>query len=235
MIPRLLAVVAAAASLILMSADAIAACKSVVKPQTDGSYFVTDDCQPAAKARPNPPQPAEKSAANQERFIRAVIEAREVYRKAPHDLAAGAARVIRKQQICAALGSASVRNWEGTIYDLSSNSDGKGVLTITIGPHVWIKTWNNSLSDIGDNTLLSPSSPVYAAALSLRKGQKVRFSGSFIPNDTDCVREGSLTQNGSMTDPEFIMRFTELGPADTPISESSRSSLPEPRSAPVSR
>jgi hypothetical protein len=106
----------------------------------------------------------------------------------------------------------AVRDWEGTIYNLSSNNDGRGVLAITIGPRVYVKTWNNAVSDYSDGTMLSPSSLIYNTAVKMRSGQKVRFSGSFFSGDKDCVREASLTQSGSMTDPEFIMRFTDLAP-----------------------
>jgi hypothetical protein len=73
-----------------------------------------------------------------------------------------------------------------------------------------LRTTNNDLSDILDHTLLDPSSNVFRQALSLSKGQRILFSGSFLPSETDCVQEISLTQEGSMTDPEFLFHFTDV-------------------------
>jgi hypothetical protein len=52
-----------------------------------------------------------------------------------------------------------------------------------------------------------PSSNVFRQAVSLSKDQRIVFSGSFLPGDTDCVQETSLTQEGSMSDPEFQFLF----------------------------
>jgi hypothetical protein len=73
-----------------------------------------------------------------------------------------------------------------------------------------VKTWNNSLSDIADRTLIEPNSPVFNAMGVLRNGDWVRFSGRLIPDSTDCVREPSLTIRGTMTSPEFIFRFDDI-------------------------
>jgi len=46
--------------------------------------------------------------------------------------------------------------------------------------------------------------------VSLSRDQHILFSGSFFPSDADCVQETSLTQEGSMTDPEFLFHFTDV-------------------------
>jgi hypothetical protein len=40
----------------------------------------------------------------------------------------------------------------------------------------------------------------------------VSFSGQFFSDTTDCVKESSLTLKGSLTQPEFIFRFSAIGP-----------------------
>ena len=95
---------------------------------------------------------------------------------------------------------------------LSSNSDGKGVLSIAIAPGVRVKTYNNSFSDIGADTLLKPASSLFQRASSLSVGQKVQFSGRFIGSVEDCIREVSLTLDGSITEPEFIIKFSDVSP-----------------------
>ncbi len=112
--------------------------------------------------------------------------------------------------MCNILSSASADNWVGTIYKLSSNNDGKGVLEVQIASDVWIKTWNNSFSDISDYTLIEPESSLFSNASSLKKGQSIKFSGNFIRETSDCLREGSMSISGSMTEPEYIMRFSSI-------------------------
>jgi hypothetical protein len=44
----------------------------------------------------------------------------------------------------------------------------------------------------------------------------VRFSGKLTRDGTDGVREVSLGEKGSMTSPEFLMRFTSVEAIDAP-------------------
>ena len=81
---------------------------------------------------------------------------------------------------------------------------------MTIGSDISVKTWNNSLSDISDGTLIEPSSQLFAVASQLHKGQLVRFSGSLREDKTDCVRDSSLTLDGSISEPEFIFKFQSI-------------------------
>jgi hypothetical protein len=153
-------------------------------------------------------QPAIETA-----FVAAVSEAREHYRAAANDMAKGGARVARKAAICHSLTQLAVTNWVGKIYTLSSNSDGNGVVEIVIGPDVYVKTWNNALSDIGDHTLIPAQSPLFQVLSAMKTGDTVKFSGTFLRGDADCIKEPSLTQDGSMTEPEFLMRFSSASPA----------------------
>jgi hypothetical protein len=130
-------------------------------------------------------------------------------------MAKGAARPARAKEICAVLkGALHVINWLGTVETLSSNSDGLGVLSIQIAEGISIKTWNNAISDIEDKTLIDPESAVFKLAVTLKIGQRVTFGGQFFPSPTDCIREGSLTQKGSLTKPEFIFRFSDIAPSE---------------------
>ena len=194
------------------------------------------DVVQAPAAPPPIPDPTKDSRPiDQQRFVTAVARARDAYKAAPNEMAQGATRVLRAREICGLLASRDIIDWEGTVDTLSSNNDGRGILGITIGPRIWVTTWNNAVSDAWDKTLLDPSSAIYAAAVNLRKGQKVRFSGSLIEAEKDCVREESITMDGSMTGPEFIIRFTGL------TSDMNASSAPRPeasgpaRDAPRSR
>jgi hypothetical protein len=65
------------------------------------------------------------------------------------------------------------------ISHLSTNNDGRGILTIKIADDIEIGTWNNAVSDKFHHTLIEPDSAVYPSDLELRKGMPVIFSGEF--------------------------------------------------------
>jgi hypothetical protein len=44
----------------------------------------------------------------------------------------------------------------------------------------------------------------------MKIGDKARFSGEFFEDRDDCFKEGSLTFDGSLREPEFIFRFSDL-------------------------
>lgn len=156
------------------------------------------------------PAIAETTPPGETAFIAAIKNAYQSYNAAENDMAKGAARPARKKAICRLLPNMQAIDWVGKISKLTTNGDGKGVLVINIDDDVSVKTWNNSLSDISDHTLIDPESNLYRQAVRLRVGQIVRFSGQFIKNDTDCIREASLTMNGSMRAPEFILQFSDI-------------------------
>jgi hypothetical protein len=148
---------------------------------------------------------------DQRSFLSAIDSGRSAYRSGSNDMQRGAARPARAKAICSALGrSKEVRDWVGQVATLSSNGDGKGVFGVTIAKDVTVATWNNALSDIGDRTLIEPDSALFRKASALSKGQWVKFSGTFRPSDVDCAKESSLTLAGSMTDPDFVFRFSDV-------------------------
>ena len=147
----------------------------------------------------------------QQRLIDAVEKARQQFQAGTNDLARGSARQcvhVKYVPIYRATGLTI----GGTVSRLDTNGDGKGVLMIDIGNDVKVGTWNNALSDIADDTLIEPNSPVFMTAMNFKVGQKVRFSGTFIPADVDCIKERSLTLSGSIRSPEYIIRFQSIKP-----------------------
>ncbi|QUS54031.1 hypothetical protein [Pseudovibrio brasiliensis] len=148
--------------------------------------------------------------AEQTQFVAAVQKATESYRAAKNELAQGGTRSKRKENVCAVLSSLEVQNWVGQLEQLTSNSDGLGVISVRLADGVTVKTWNNAFSDIGDNTLIEPSSALFSKVAELDKNQRIRFSGRFFSSDLDCIKEPSISLRGSMTDPEYIMRFYNI-------------------------
>ena len=60
---------------------------------------------------------------------------------------------------------------------------------------------------------------MYHDLLKLKVGETVRFSGTFFAGDTDCFQEQSMTLGGSITDPEFLFRFSRVEPV-VPLTQS---------------
>jgi hypothetical protein len=100
--------------------------------------------------------------------------------------------------------------WIGHVSELSTTGDGKAVLGVVLPCQVdvVVKTWNNELSDVGSNTLILQSAAVYGMLSNFHKGGPIRFDGRFLPDSVNGLKEISLTEQGSMTGPEFLMRFS---------------------------
>lgn len=156
------------------------------------------------------PQPRVAMPADEIEFIRAVQQGQAAFRAAPNEMARGGTRSQRRLAICRILTGLSISGWVGQIEKLSSNSDGRGVLEISIADSIRVETWNNDLSDASDRTLIDPTSPLFAALSQMKQRDEVVFSGTFFPSGTDCVEEHSISLEGSMTDPEFMFRFQSV-------------------------
>lgn len=160
------------------------------------------------------PLAAQDLPTNQVALQAAVASAREAYEAASNDLAKGGVRPARGKAICAAVPKPEVEDWIGTVYDLTTNGDGWGVLSVEIEGEIWLSTWNNSLSDIGADSLINPSSDLFGALAQLQEGQKVKFSGKFLSDSAkgDCYSEKSMTMDGSISEPEFVFIFSKVAP-----------------------
>lgn len=158
-------------------------------------------------AGPTVAVPADESAlvAAAESFI-------DPYRKAENQLKKSAIRTDRKKALQAALPNLTVKNWIGTLAKTATTSDGKAYITVKLqgAKATAVKTWNNALSDTTAGTLIGQDSPLYKTISDMKNGQLVTFSGTFLTDDKDYLLEPSLTEAGSMTQPEFIFKFTDI-------------------------
>lgn len=192
-----------------------------VPVQLPAKVLPSSPATPPAKANQEAEQATAESAnqlpSDEQAFITVVSEAHEKYNAAPNDMAKGGVRAWRKEAICQALPSSQVADWLGTIYSLSSSSDGDGVVEIKIAPDIYVQTMNNAFSDIPYNTLIPPTSEVFKTLSRMQKGDRILFSGEFPKSDVDCVVESSLTQEGSMTEPEFLFKFSSI--SISPVSQ----------------
>ena len=110
----------------------------------------------------------------------------------------------------------SINDWVGSIRGMDTTSEGYAILTVAIDSGIELCTHNNALSDklSGSSTLIAPESNLYAVLSDMAKGQKIKFSGSFFHGDDDYYEEQSVTIQGSMTQPEFLFKFTAIGQPD---------------------
>jgi hypothetical protein len=174
--------------------------------KTDIDWYDDD----AEKGLVNFNRPASSMPPDEAEFIKIITLARGAYEEAKTEFAKGAIRPQRAKAICSALKSAQANNWIGKLVRLTTNGDGKGVLAVEVAPHVTIKTFSTQLSDIGSKTLVEPDTKLYSALGELSEGGQVKFSGFFFSKSSDWFEEASLTMNGALTSPEFIMRFVNV-------------------------
>jgi hypothetical protein len=194
----------------------------------------------------SPAEPTQINAAPtlpplESKFIDIVSAAQSQSTQTENDMQKGGVKAARDSQLCATIKTLDIDGWIGTISDINSNSDGKGVLSVEIAPNVDLKTWNNSFSDIGDQTLIEPNSTVFQIASVMHKGDLVEIGGKFYSGtDSDCLKEGSLSLNGKLQHPEFIFKFSSIAAYDpSKRSTTKNSDVPRPdvpsQSAPESK
>lgn len=149
---------------------------------------------------------------SQKSFIEVLSSFQGEYSAAPNELKKSAVRNKRRNQIRKVLnGKVRISKWVGTLQDMGTTSERKAYISIRLeGSKYEVKTWNNAVSDIMDDTLIEPESSLYKKIAELSEGDKVIFSGSFITGKDDFIREGSMTESGAMLDPEFIVKISDI-------------------------
>jgi len=180
-------------------------------PMISGRVKVSETSRRSA---PAPMKPATAVHSNQMPYAEAaVIQAAEAamkrYRSGQNDVVKGASRPARALAICRVLPNRRAVWWLGTVHEMSTNMGGEGVLSIEIAPSTTVETNNSFYPDSLEDfkTLIDPQSDLFATVSRLHQGDRVRFNGTFPPTEEDCIRESSMTLEGSMTKPAFIIRF----------------------------
>lgn len=160
---------------------------------------------------------AQEIPVDQQKFSDAIGTSRTTYDEAPNDLVKSSERKSRAKAICEIVDKGKIKDWVGTVYDLTTNGDGNGVLSIELAGEIWVSTFNNAFSDISSETLVPADSDLFKNLMVLAKGQSVTFSGEFFKSAKkyqDCLQEQSLTEAGSMSEPEFLFRFSDVKPVE---------------------
>ncbi len=173
---------------------------AIVGGDKKGGSSSSSSSSPAATASAGAPMPKAEHD-----FIAIVTKAQRGSSEAENDMARGGFLAVRSSSLKGL--SLEATDWVGEVTNVDSNSDGKGVLSIEIAHGITVTTWNNSVSDISDNTLLKPGSELFNKAARLKKGQRVVFSGTFFSDQESGFEESSLTLQGKIEEPEFVFKF----------------------------
>ena len=100
--------------------------------------------------------------------------------------------------------------WTGTISNVSSGEQGPAVLMVKLTDGVTVGTMNGSTPDSANGSLIEPASALFKTVSQLHVGERVLFSGQFLPSNADCIKETNPTEDGAMTSPSFVMKFTTI-------------------------
>ena len=143
-------------------------------------------------------------------FVSLVEKAREDLDSAETDLQESVIVRSRDKALCGLLSSQVANNWVGEIKDVGANGEGKAYLEIEIANDVRVKTWNNALSDISDNTLIPTSSKFFDRLVAMQKGDLVYWSAKFLSDSNSCLKGANLTEYFYGKDPKFIVDFKDV-------------------------
>jgi hypothetical protein len=146
----------------------------------------------------------------QKNFVAIVSNAIKAAKNVENDMQKGGILNTRGKEICELLKTLAVKDWTGWVESIDTNSDGKGVLGIKLARNINVETWNNAMSDITSKTLIEPGSELFNKAASMKKGSRVKFSGTFFKDDTHCIDGQSMGLAGKVEDPEFTFRFSTV-------------------------
>lgn len=156
---------------------------------------------------------SEAAPATQQAITDAVAQGRADPEDAETELQVANALTVRSEAMCGSVPDGAVQDRVGTVTSVDAKGEGKAVVVLGIEDDIEIASWNNALSDIGDDTLIEQGTELYDAALVLVPGDTVTFSGTLKSesdaNDT-CFFTSNLTETMSIESPDYIISFSEL-------------------------
>jgi len=120
-------------------------------------------------------------------------------------------RVYRKNDLSKIMRSSKITGWIGVV-------DGKGIAE-SGNAYVIIKLFGKDFIRIitKDHLAIPPGDPLYNTIMTLKNGDIVKFNGIFQRSQEDYIKEGSMFTFGSMSFPEYIIKFTRLERLDDKI------------------
>lgn len=116
------------------------------------------------------------------------------------DAALSGAVAEGRERLTTAVADGAIKAWHGTVAAANTDIKGLGLIKITLPCKATLIAGE-----------IAPDSKLYAAMAKLKAGDAVTFDGSFVPAPTGKrYLEISFTQNGMMTDPEFVIRLAAI-------------------------
>lgn len=149
---------------------------------------------------------ARSQTVEQNAFVAVINESADSYQSMGTELQKTNVRRERASRLCSVKPNARVVSWSGTVAQVTSKSGGEAGLVIRLSSRVKFKSANRAFS----NNMIKPNNPLYARLLSINIGQKVFFDGYLYSDSRDCFDEMSITERGSVMDPEFRFQFTDV-------------------------
>lgn len=151
----------------------------------------------------------EQQPKDQTAFATAISDAQKAYDASDFE-AQMALQPQRAAAICKALPKPEVKNWVGAVRAADKDSGGRLTVTVALPDGTLVKTWNNAMSDLDDNTLVPAGTPLAATFGKLKAGDAIRFAGTFFSDEADCYRSTRLALGQSVMEPSFLFRFTAV-------------------------
>lgn len=144
----------------------------------------------------------------QKEFVKLIDSMRTLYLKEKNELKLTNIRKQRKSELKKLFKNRKVSNWKGKITSLTTGSDQKAYVEIkvhTVNLNITVK---NSM--FGEGIL--GNTKTYNNLTELEIGDFVDFSGRFIYDyeNKDYLKELSVTEYGSMDEPEFEFVFKSI-------------------------
>lgn len=141
----------------------------------------------------------------QRRFMAIIYDYSVKYPKLENELQKSSLMTERFEQFQRLKGDPKkIKDWVGVLASMGTSSDGKAYVVILLSPKLLtVSTWNNSLSDYQDRSLIPQSSPIYGKLSLMKVGNVVKFSGRL-------KRLKNLTEEGKMVTPDFLFIFSDI-------------------------
>ena len=147
-------------------------------------------------------------AAIEAEFVSVLERSKRRYDAAPNEFQKSTVRRERMAELGRTMTSRTAVDWIGTVARLETNGSGNGILRVHPLGYDWIVIETLPFGE----TVIPAGSPLYEQVALLSVGNKVIFSGVFGDNNQDYLAEMSLTEAGSMDEPEFKFKFSSVKP-----------------------
>ncbi len=112
----------------------------------------------------------------------------------------------------------TISGWIGTL-DVMATDQGASEVRVSIdadvdGYAVEYNTPGAGLFDEDSPNVIRPGSPVFEKLAQMKTGDRIVFDGLFLPDTDRGISESSLTEAGSMREPTFYIRLSDVRPYD---------------------